>query len=210
VNRVSLRAGFSFRPCLTSGNILPRPALALGHPLFTSGLAEALSVPDELALPRFLRHRLLGFRYWLPSLPDQVFQGLSKWKLAGDGLDNVLQFVFATSKGTLPFAHRNGEIERVIADRVPWKTLFHKRIFFGRQNKKEIANSLSHYSDEGKKIRSTICWLARDFCLILDNFEIYTGGTLPRGRDREAERLRANGEGVERLRLNQADRWAYA
>jgi hypothetical protein len=55
-----------------------------------------------------------------------------------------------------------------------------------------------------------ICWLARDFCLILDNFEIYTGGTLPRGRDREAERLRANGEGVERLRLNQPDRWAYA
>jgi len=52
-----------------------------------------------LALLRFLRLLLLGFRSRLPSLPDQGCQGLTEWKLVFDGLDNVLQFIFATSKG---------------------------------------------------------------------------------------------------------------
>lgn len=98
----------------------------------------------ELALSRFLRRCFLGFSYRLPPLPDQVFQRLTEWKLACDGFDNILQFIFATSKGTFPFARRNGEIERIIANRVPWKTLFQKQIFFGRQNEKEVANPLSH------------------------------------------------------------------
>ena len=52
-----------------------------------------------LALLRFLRLLLLGFRSRLPLLPDQGCQGLTEWKLVFDGLDNVLQFIFATSKG---------------------------------------------------------------------------------------------------------------
>jgi len=99
----------------------------------------------ELALPRFFRRRLMGFRYWLPSLPEQVFQDLTERKLLCDGLDNILQFIFAASKGTFPFARRNGEIERVIPDRVPWEVLFQKRIFLDRQNEKVFANPLSHY-----------------------------------------------------------------
>ena len=97
-----------------------------------------------LALFRFLRLPLLGFRYRLPSLPDQGRQGLSEWKLVSDGLDNVLQFIFATSKGAFFVARRNGEIERRIPDRVPREALFQKPIFVGRQNKEEVANPLSH------------------------------------------------------------------
>ena len=69
-----------------------------------------------LALLRFLRLVVLGFRYRLPLLVDQACQGLSEWKLVSDGLDNVLQLIFATSKGTFSVARRNGEIERVIPD----------------------------------------------------------------------------------------------
>ena len=86
----------------------------------------------KLALLRIL---FLGFRYRLPLLPDQGYQGLTEWKLVSDRSDNVLQFIFATSKGTLPFGGRNGEIERVIPDRVPWEALFQKRMFFGRMAK---------------------------------------------------------------------------
>ena len=92
----------------------------------------------------FLRCLLLGFRSRLPLLPDQGCQGLTEWKLASDGLDNVLQFIFATSKGAFFVARRHGEIERVIPDRVPWEALFQKPIFVDRQNKKEVANPLSH------------------------------------------------------------------
>ena len=67
-----------------------------------------------LALCRFLRLLGLGFRYRLPLLPDQGCQGLTEWKLVYDGIDNVLQFIFATSKGMFFVARRNGEIERVI------------------------------------------------------------------------------------------------
>jgi len=97
-----------------------------------------------LALLRFLRLLVLGFRSRLPLLPDQGCQGLTEWKLVSDGFDNVLQFIFATSKGTFFVARRNGEIERVIPDRVPREALFQKPIFVGRQNKKELANPLSH------------------------------------------------------------------
>jgi hypothetical protein len=61
-----------------------------------------------------------------------------------DGLDNVLQFIFATSKGAFFVARRNGEIERRIPDRVPWEALFQTRIFVDRQNEKVVANSVSH------------------------------------------------------------------
>lgn len=97
-----------------------------------------------LALFRFLRLSLLGFRYRLPLLPDQGYQGLTEWKLVSDGLDNVLQFIFATSKGTFFVARRNGEIERRIPDRVPWEALFQTRIFVDRQNEKVVANPVSH------------------------------------------------------------------
>ena len=65
---------------------------------------DALGVQDGaedimLALLRFLRLLLLGFRSRLPLLPDQGCQGLTEWKLVFDGLDNVLQLIFATSKG---------------------------------------------------------------------------------------------------------------
>jgi len=65
-----------------------------------------------------------------------------------DGLDNVLQLLFATSKGTFAVGHRKGEIERVIADRVPRKAVLQKPKFVSRQNEKEVANPLSHYSGE--------------------------------------------------------------
>jgi hypothetical protein len=97
-----------------------------------------------LALLRFLRLLLLGFRSRLPLLPDQGCQGLTEWKLVFDGLDNVLQFIFATSKGAFFVGRRNGEIERVVPDRVPWEALFQKSIFVGGQNKKVVANSVSH------------------------------------------------------------------
>jgi hypothetical protein len=97
-----------------------------------------------LALFRFLRLTLLGFRSRLPLLPDQGCQGLTDWKLVSDGLDNVLQFIFATSKGVFFVPRRNGEIERRIPDRVPWEALFQTPIFVGRQNKKEVANPVSH------------------------------------------------------------------
>jgi len=97
-----------------------------------------------LALFRFLRLSLLGFRYRLPLLPDQGCQGLTDWKLVSDGLDNVLQFIFATSKGTFFEARRNGEIERRIPDRVPWEALFQTPIFVDRQNEKVVANPVSH------------------------------------------------------------------
>jgi len=70
----------------------------------------------KLALPRILRLFVLGFRYRLPLLPDQGCQGLTEWKLVSDELDNVLQFIFATSKGTFFVARWNGEIERVVPD----------------------------------------------------------------------------------------------
>jgi len=98
----------------------------------------------SLALLRFLRILVLGFRSRLPLLPDQGRQGLTEWKLVFDGLDNVLQFIFATSKGTFFVARRNGEIERVKPDRVSREALFQKPIFVGRQNKIEVANPLSH------------------------------------------------------------------
>ena len=101
-----------------------------------------------LALLRILRLVVLGFRYRLPLLPDQVCQGLTEWKLVSDGLDNVSQLLFATSKGTFSVGHRKGQIERVIADRVPREALFQKPKFVSRQNKKEVANPLSHYSGE--------------------------------------------------------------
>ncbi len=103
----------------------------------------------KLALLRFFRLLLvLGFRYRLPLLLDQGCQGLTGWKLVCDGLDNVLQLPFATSKGAFVVARRNGEIERVIADRVPSQALFQKPIFVSRQNKKVVANPLSHFNGE--------------------------------------------------------------
>jgi len=101
-----------------------------------------------LALLRFFRLLVLGFGYRLPLLPDQACQGLTEWKLVCDELDNVLQLIFATSKGTFSVARRNGEIERVIPDRVPRKAVFQKPIFVDRQNKKEVANPLGHSNRE--------------------------------------------------------------
>ena len=98
----------------------------------------------KLALLRLLRLVVLGFRNRLPLLPDQGCQGLTEWKLVSDEFDNVLQFIFAASKGTLFVARRNGEIERVKPDRVSREALFQKPIFVGWQNKKEVANPLSH------------------------------------------------------------------
>ena len=95
----------------------------------------------KLALLRLL---FPGFRSRLPLLPDQVCQGLTEWKLVFDGLDNVVQFILATSKGAFFVARRNGEIERVIPDRVPWEAVFQKPILVDRQDKKELANPLSH------------------------------------------------------------------
>ena len=97
-----------------------------------------------LALLRFLRLLVPGFRYRLQLLLDQGRQDLTEGKFLGDGLDNVLQLLFATSKGTVFVARRNGEIERVIPDRVPWEALFQKPIFVGGQNKKVVANPVSH------------------------------------------------------------------
>jgi hypothetical protein len=95
----------------------------------------------KLALLRIL---ILGFRSRLPLLPDQGCQGPTERKLVSDGLDNVLEFIFATSKGMFFVARRKGEIERVVPDGVPWQALFQKPIFVSRQNKKEVANPLSH------------------------------------------------------------------
>ncbi len=88
-----------------------------------------------LALRRFLRLLVLD-RSRLPLLPDQGYQDLTEWKLVSDGLDNVLQFIFATSKGTFFVARRNGAIERFIPDQLPREALFQKPIFVGPQNKK--------------------------------------------------------------------------
>src|SRR5258706_11934155 len=98
----------------------------------------------NLALLRLLRFVVLGFRNRLPLLADQGCQNLSERKLVSDGLDNVLQFIFATSKGAFVAARRYGEIKRVVPNRMPWEALFQKLIFVGRQNKKEVANTLSH------------------------------------------------------------------
>ena len=110
---------------------------------------NALYVPEGaedimLALLRFLQLLVLGFRSRLPLLLDQGCQDLTERKLMFDGFDNVLQFIFATSKGTFFVTRRNGEIERVIPDRVPREALFQKPIFVGRQNKREVANPLGH------------------------------------------------------------------
>ena len=105
----------------------------------------------KLALLRFLRIlRLLvpGFRYRLPLLVDQGREDLTEGKFLGDGLDNVLQLLFATSKGTFAVGHRKREVERIIADRVPGEALLQKPQFVSRQNEKEVANVLSHYSGE--------------------------------------------------------------
>ena len=105
----------------------------------------------KLALLRFLRIlRLLvpGFSYRLPLLLEQTCQDLTEGKLLCDGLDNVLQLLFATSKGTFAVGHRKREVERVIADRVPGEALFQKPEFVSRQNEKEVAHALSHYSGE--------------------------------------------------------------
>ena len=97
-----------------------------------------------LALLRFLRLPVLGFRSRLALLPDQGCHSLSKWKLVADGLDNVLQFIFATSKGAVFVVRRHGAVEGVIPDRVPGEARFQNPIFVGRQNKIEVANRLSH------------------------------------------------------------------
>jgi hypothetical protein len=115
------------------------------EPFFINLLGVREGAEDmKLALRWFLRLLLLGFRYRLPLLLDQGCQGLAEWKLVCDGLDNVLQFIFATSKGMFSVARRNSEIERVMSDRVPWEALLQKPIFVGRQNKKEVANPFSH------------------------------------------------------------------
>lgn len=67
---------------------------------------------------RFLRLLILGFRNRLALLANQVCQHLTEWKLAFDELDNILQLIFATSKGAFFVTHRDAEIERVIPDRV--------------------------------------------------------------------------------------------
>jgi hypothetical protein len=77
-------------------------------------------------------------------LPDQGCQGFTDWKLVSDGLDNVQQFIFATTKGAFFVPRRNGEIERRIPDRVPWEALFQTPIFVDRQNEKVVANPVSH------------------------------------------------------------------
>ena len=64
-----------------------------------------------LELCRFLRFLGLGVRCRLKLLPDQVCQGLTARTLVLNGLDNVFQFIFATSEGTFSVAGRNGEIE---------------------------------------------------------------------------------------------------
>ena len=97
-----------------------------------------------LALPRFLWFLVPGFRERLALLLDQGCHSLSDWKLVSDGLDNVFQFIFATSKGTVSIARRNVEIERVIPCGVPGETLLQKPIFIGRQNKKEVTNPFTH------------------------------------------------------------------
>jgi hypothetical protein len=81
-------------------------------------------------------------------LLDQDCQGLTQWKLLYDGLDNVLQLLFATSKGPFAVGHWKGEVEGVIADGVSGEALFQKPEFIGRQNEREVANALSHYSSE--------------------------------------------------------------
>jgi hypothetical protein len=102
----------------------------------------------KLTLLRFLRLLVPGFRYRLPLLLEQTCQDLTEGKLLCDGLDNVLQLLFATSKGTFAVGHRKGEVEGVVADRVPGETLFQKPEFVGRQNERDVANALSHYSGE--------------------------------------------------------------
>jgi hypothetical protein len=73
----------------------------------------------KLAFFRFLWLRVLGFRYGLTLLLDQDCQGFAEWKLLYDRLDNILQLLFATSKGTFSVGDRKGEIECVETDRVP-------------------------------------------------------------------------------------------
>jgi len=47
---------------------------------------------------------------------DQTRQSFTEWKLLSDGLDNLMEILFATSKGACVVARRNREIERVIAE----------------------------------------------------------------------------------------------
>ena len=77
-----------------------------------------------LALLRFLRFLVLGFRSRLALLPDQGCQSLSQRKLVADGFDNVLQFIFAACKGAFFVVRRHGEVEGVIPERVPGEALF--------------------------------------------------------------------------------------
>ena len=98
----------------------------------------------ESSLLRILRRLIIAFRYRLPLLPNQARQDLTEWKLLFDGLDNVLQLLFAASKGAFSVGHRQGEIERFKADRVPREALFQKPKFVSGQNKIEVANPFSH------------------------------------------------------------------
>ena len=99
----------------------------------------------KLALLRLL---VPGISYRLPLLLEQTCQDLTEGKLLCDGLDNVLQLLFATSKGTFAVGHRKREVEGIIADRVPGEAFFQKPEFVSRQNEREVANALSHYSGE--------------------------------------------------------------
>ena len=102
----------------------------------------------KLAFLRFLRFLVPRFRYRLQLLLDQGRQDLTEGKFLCDGLDNVLQLLFATSKGAFAVGHRKREVEGVIADRVPGEALFQKPEFVSRQNEREVANALSHYNGE--------------------------------------------------------------
>ena len=107
----------------------------------------------------------MGFRARLPLLPDQACQGLTEWKFVFNGLDNVPQFIFATSKCTFSVAGRNGEIERGIPDRMPREVLFQKRIFVHRQNKKEVVNQFSH--------PTSFITSSGKVCSILDSLSVF-------------------------------------
>ena len=124
-----------------------QPETALRHLLGARYLQED-TADIKLAFLRFLWLRVLGFRYGLTLLLDQDCQGFAEWKLLYDRLDNVLQLLFATSKGTFSIGDRKGEVERVETDRVPRQTFFQKPEFVSRQNKKKVANPLSHSTGE--------------------------------------------------------------
>jgi len=141
--------------------------LALGEPWFFAVVADrelaSAGAPTRIAslarrtvcarrrgamsaLLRIVWLLVLGFRSRPALLLDQGCQGLTEWKLVSDGLDNVLQFIFATRKNAFFVARRKGEIERVVADRVPREALFQEPIFVAGQDKREVANAFSHSS----------------------------------------------------------------